>query len=41
MSDCAQGGWQLVSYNPAFPPRFVRDDDINMIHKVAYVRTMK
>jgi len=31
----------LQSYSPAYAPRFIFDLDIAMIHKVAYVRTMK
>jgi phage repressor protein C with HTH and peptisase S24 domain len=39
--DRSQGGWQLQSYNQAYPPRFAPDTEVVMIHKVAYVRTMK
>lgn len=33
--------WLLTSANPAHPPRAVRDDEIEHIHKVAYVRFLK
>lgn len=36
-----QGGWLLTSANPAHPPRFVNNDEIEHIHKVAYVRFLK
>jgi phage repressor protein C with HTH and peptisase S24 domain len=34
-------GWLLTSANPAYPPRAVRIDEIQHIHKVAYVRFLK
>lgn len=33
--------WILESYNQAYPARFVPAAGVTMIHKVAYVRTMK
>jgi phage repressor protein C with HTH and peptisase S24 domain len=39
--DRSQNGWLLVSYNTAYAPRFAPDSEVTMIHKVAYVRTMK
>jgi transcriptional regulator with XRE-family HTH domain len=39
--DAAQRGWLLESYNPSARTRFVPDADVAMVHKVAYVRTMK
>lgn len=39
--DREQNGWLLESYNPAARARFVPDSDVAMIHKVAYVRTLK
>lgn len=35
------GGWLLMSANPAHVPRYVRGDDVEHIHKVAYVRFLK
>lgn len=34
-------GWLLTSANPSYPPRFVTVDEIEHIHKVAYVRFLK
>ena len=34
-------GWLFESYNPAYKPRLVRDEDVSMIHRVVYVRTLK
>lgn len=36
-----QDGWLLSSANPAHGPRTVRNDEIEHIHKVAYVRFLK
>lgn len=34
-------GWLFESYNPAYKPRLVRDEDVSTIHRVVYVRTLK
>ena len=34
-------GWLFESYNPASKPRLVRDEDLSMIHRIVYVRTLK
>jgi transcriptional regulator with XRE-family HTH domain len=34
-------GWLFESYNPAYKPRLVRDEEVSMIHCVVYVRTLK
>lgn len=34
-------GWLLSSANPAYAPRFVPKDQIESIHKIVYVRTLR
>lgn len=34
-------GWILESYNRDYPPRFVRRPEVESIHRVAYIRTLK
>ncbi|HEX7087099.1 MAG TPA: hypothetical protein VF198_12085 [Vicinamibacterales bacterium] len=35
------GAYLLTSYNPAYPPRFVPASEVQHVHRVAYVRTLK
>ncbi len=35
----APGGWMLVSYNPAYPPRVVRAEDIGAMHPIVHITT--
>lgn len=35
------GGWLLSSANPAYEPRYVSGDQVEHIHRVAYVRFLK
>ena len=34
-------GWLLTSANPAYAPRAVKNDEVEHIHRVAYVRLLK
>jgi phage repressor protein C with HTH and peptisase S24 domain len=34
------GGWNLESLNTAYPPRFVRDDEVGVMHKIMYGRSL-
>jgi hypothetical protein len=35
-----RGGWVLESFNQAFEARFVTDDEIGTMHKIAYAREL-
>ncbi len=35
----AQGGWILVSYNPSYPPRMVRTEDVGAMHPIVHITT--
>lgn len=34
------GGWNLESLNTAHAPRFVRQDEIGVMHKIVYGRSL-
>jgi phage repressor protein C with HTH and peptisase S24 domain len=35
-----RAGWILESLNPAYPPRFIQDDEVGTMHKVVYAREL-